>query len=436
MEAPERLRPYTVSELTAELKILLEDVYPAVWLEAEISNLRQPASGHMYFTLKDAGAQIRGVMFRGRNLRLRFQLEDGLAVLVHGTLTIYEPRGEYQIVVESMEPKGVGALQLAFEQLKARLAKEGLFDEARKRAIPLLPRRIGIVTSPTGAALRDILQVLERRFATVDLLIHPVAVQGDQAAPEIEAALDALNLRGDVEVIILARGGGSLEDLWAFNEERVARAIARSKIPVVSAIGHETDFTIADFVADLRAPTPSAAAEMVIARKGEIAQRLSRPPQESVQGLEHVLAQLRGAQAQIKSLKTELAQVRSHELLAQAQHVDGAVLICAQIAGADREFLAALADALRSGMAAGVAVLVSVPELGSVAWVMAVTEDLTKRGVHAGKLLKTIAAITQGGGGGRPDFAQAGGKDPSKIDEALRQAERLVREALSERLRP
>jgi len=274
MEAPERLRPYTVSELTAELKILLEDVYPAVWLEAEISNLRQPASGHMYFTLKDAGAQIRGVMFRGRNLRLRFQLEDGLAVLVHGTLTIYEPRGEYQIVVESMEPKGVGALQLAFEQLKARLAKEGLFDEARKRAIPLLPRRIGIVTSPTGAALRDILQVLERRFATVDLLIHPVAVQGDQAAPEIEAALDALNLRGDVEVIILARGGGSLEDLWAFNEERVARAIARSKIPVVSAIGHETDFTIADFVADLRAPTPSAAAEMVIARKGEIAQRL------------------------------------------------------------------------------------------------------------------------------------------------------------------
>jgi exodeoxyribonuclease VII large subunit len=274
MEAPERLRPYTVSELTAELKVLLEEVYPAVWVEGEISNLRRPTSGHLYFTLKDDRAQIRAVMFRGRNQRLRFRPEDGLAVLVHGTLSIYEPRGEYQVVVEAMEPKGLGALQLAFEQLKARLAAEGLFDEARKRPIPLLPRRIGIVTSPTGAALRDILQVLERRFATVDLLIHPVPVQGDQAPPEIEAALDALNRRGDLEVIILARGGGSLEDLWAFNEERVARAIARSKIPIISAIGHETDFTIADFVADLRAPTPSAAAELVIARKGEIAQRL------------------------------------------------------------------------------------------------------------------------------------------------------------------
>ena len=265
---------YTVSDLTAEVRALLEDAFSGIWVEGELSNFRHPSSGHMYFTLKDQQSQVRVVMFRVANRQLKFQPRDGLAMLVYGELSVYEPRGEYQIVAEYMEPRGVGALQLAFEQLKERLQAEGLFDDARKRPIPLLPRRIGVITSPTGAAIRDILQVLGRRFANVDVLIHPVLVQGDQAAPEIVDALRELNRRGGLDVVILARGGGSIEDLWAFNEEAVARAIADSKIPVISAIGHEVDYTIADFVADLRAPTPSAAAELVVSRKDELAQRL------------------------------------------------------------------------------------------------------------------------------------------------------------------
>ena len=265
---------YTVSDLTAEVRALLEDSFSGIWVEGELSNFRHPSSGHMYFTLKDQQSQVRVVMFRVANRQLKFQPRDGLAMLVYGELSVYEPRGEYQIVAEYMEPRGVGALQLAFEQLKERLQAEGLFDDARKRPIPLLPRRIGVITSPTGAAIRDILQVLGRRFANVDVLIHPVLVQGDQAAPEIVDALRELNRRGGLDVVILARGGGSIEDLWAFNEEAVARAIADSKIPVISAIGHEVDYTIADFVADLRAPTPSAAAELVVSRKDELAQRL------------------------------------------------------------------------------------------------------------------------------------------------------------------
>jgi len=213
-------------------------------------------------------------MFRGSNRALQFRPEDGLTVIVFGNVTIYEPRGEYQIYVEYMEPKGLGALQLAFEQLKARLEAEGLFDPARKRPIPLLPRRIGIVTSPTGAAIRDILQIIRRRFANVEVVIYPVRVQGEGAAEEIVEGIEGLNKRGDSDVIIVARGGGSIEDLWAFNMEIVARAIHASRIPVISAVGHETDFTIADFVADLRAPTPSAAAELVISKKAELVQRV------------------------------------------------------------------------------------------------------------------------------------------------------------------
>jgi len=243
-------------------------------VEGEVSNFHHHSSGHIYFTLKDQESQIRVVMFRTQNRQLRFRPQDGLAVLVYGEVGVYERRGEYQLVVEYMEPKGLGALQLAFEQLKAKLQAEGLFDEARKRPIPMLPRRIGVITSPVGAAIRDILHVLRRRFAGVDVLIYPVTVQGDQAPPEIVDALRELNRRGGLDVLILARGGGSIEDLWAFNEEMVARAIADSKIPVISAVGHEVDYTIADFVADLRAPTPSAAAELVIARKDELAQRL------------------------------------------------------------------------------------------------------------------------------------------------------------------
>jgi len=265
---------YTVSDLTGEIRALLEDSFSGVWVEGELSNFHHHSSGHLYFTLKDQESQVRAVMFRMQNRHLRFKPHDGLAVLVYGELSVYERRGEYQVVVEYMEPKGLGALQLAFEQLKERLQAEGLFDPARKRPVPMLPRRIGVITSPTGAAIRDILHVLRRRFAGVDVLIYPVTVQGDQAAPEIVEALRELNRRGGLDVLILARGGGSIEDLWAFNEESVARAIAGSKLPVISAIGHEIDYTIADFVADLRAPTPSAAAELVVAKKDELTQRL------------------------------------------------------------------------------------------------------------------------------------------------------------------
>ncbi len=265
---------YTISDLTAEIRATLEDSFAGIWVTGEMSNFHQHSSGHMYFSLKDETSQIRAVMFRTANRQLKFQPKDGLALLVYGELSVYERRGEYQIVAEYMEPKGLGALQLAFEQLKERLQAEGLFDDARKRPIPMLPRRIGVITSPTGAAVRDILHVLRRRFAGVDVLIYPVAVQGDQAAPEIVEALGELNRRGGLDVVIVARGGGSIEDLQAFNEEMVARAIAASKIPVISAVGHEIDYTIADFVADLRAPTPSAAAELVIARQDELMQRL------------------------------------------------------------------------------------------------------------------------------------------------------------------
>jgi len=265
---------YTVSTLTGEVKAVLEDGFSAVWVEGEVSNFKHHTSGHMYFTLKDAEAQIRAVMFRGNNRLLKFQPKDGLAVLVFGTVTVYERRGEYQINVEFMEPKGVGALQLAFEQLKARLETEGLFDAARKRPLPRLPRKVGIITSPTGAVIQDMLTIIGRRFPGLAILIHPVQVQGETAAQEIAAALARLGQRPDLDVLIVARGGGSLEDLWAFNEEIVARPVAASPIPVISAVGHETDVTIADFVADLRAPTPSAAAELVVAQRDELRLRV------------------------------------------------------------------------------------------------------------------------------------------------------------------
>ena len=264
----------TVSELAMRIKAQLEDQFPAVWVEGEISNLRTPSSGHAYFTLKDDGAQLRCVLFRGRGRRVAFQPEDGMQVLAFGGLDVYLARGEYQLVVELLEPKGVGALQLAFEQLKRRLAAEGLFEEARKRALPPFPRTIGIVTSPTGAAIRDMLHVIDRRFADLRILITPVRVQGEEAPGEIVAALRDLQAVADLDVVIVGRGGGSIEDLWAFNDERVARAIAACRVPVISAVGHETDFTIADFVADLRAPTPSAAAELVVQEKLHVARTL------------------------------------------------------------------------------------------------------------------------------------------------------------------
>jgi exodeoxyribonuclease VII large subunit len=264
----------TVGELAMRIKAQLEDQFPAVWVEGEISNLRTPSSGHAYFTLKDDTAQLRCVLFRGRGRRVAFQPEDGMQVLAFGGLDVYLARGEYQLVVELLEPKGVGALQLAFEQLKRRLEAEGLFDAARKRPLPPFPRTIGIVTSRTGAAIRDMLHVIDRRFADLRILITPVRVQGEEAPGEIVAALRDLQAVEDLDVIIVGRGGGSIEDLWAFNDERVARAIAACRVPVISGVGHETDFTIADFVADLRAPTPSAAAEVVVQEKLQVARAL------------------------------------------------------------------------------------------------------------------------------------------------------------------
>ncbi len=258
---------YSVTQLTHAIKDCLEAGFAALWVEGEISNFRVPSSGHFYFTLKDANAQIRAVMFRSRNAAIPFVPEDGLQVICRANLSVYPPRGDVQLIVESMEPKGQGALQLAFEGLKRKLAEEGLFDTARKRPLPFLPRSVGVITSPTGAAIRDILQVIRRRFPNLEIRFCPVRVQGDQAGGEIVEAIRTLNLDGLSDVIILGRGGGSLEDLWAFNEERVARAIYDSRIPIVSAVGHEIDFTIADFVADERAPTPSAAAERVVPEK-------------------------------------------------------------------------------------------------------------------------------------------------------------------------
>jgi exodeoxyribonuclease VII large subunit len=255
---------YSVSRLNREVRVLLERGLGSLWLEAEISNFARPSSGHWYFSLKDATAQVRCAMFRQRNMLCAFTARDGQKVLVRARIGLYEPRGEYQLIVDHMEDAGLGALKRQFEELSAKLSLEGLFAAERKRPLPSLPRRIGIITSPTGAAVRDILHVLARRFPATAVLIYPVSVQGAQAAAEIVAALEVTGRRAECDVLILARGGGSLEDLWAFNDERLARAIVASPIPVITGIGHEIDFTIADFAADVRAPTPSAAAELVV----------------------------------------------------------------------------------------------------------------------------------------------------------------------------
>jgi len=275
-EPRQRRRVWLVRELVGQVRTLVEQEYGDVWVEGEISNLRPAPSGHVYFTLKDADAQLPVVLFRRQAVLLRFRPEDGLHVLVRGRVSVYEQRGQMQLVAETMEPVGAGSLQLAFEQLKERLKAEGLFDAERKRPLPAFPRCVGIVTSPTGAVIRDFLNIVARRHSGLNVLLYPVSVQGDSAPTEIEAALADLNAaHGLVDLIVLARGGGSLEDLAAFNSERVARAIVASRLPVVSAVGHETDFTIADFAADLRAPTPSAAAELVTEAQHKIAERVA-----------------------------------------------------------------------------------------------------------------------------------------------------------------
>jgi len=279
---------YTVTQVTRLIKSALEREFGEIWVEGELSNVRRPSSGHCYFTIKDESAEISAVLFRGAQRNLAFQPKDGVLVRVFGEVTVYERRGQYQVIVRRIEEWGKGNLQARFEALKEKLRGEGLFDEDRKKPLPLLPQHVGIVTSPTGAAIRDILNVTSRRFPNLHLVIAPAAVQGDAAAGEIAAAIELLNARGGLDAMIVGRGGGSLEDLWCFNEEVVARAVAASRIPVISAVGHETDFTISDFVADLRAPTPSAAAELVVGRKDALEGMLA----ERSRALAHALREV------------------------------------------------------------------------------------------------------------------------------------------------
>jgi exodeoxyribonuclease VII large subunit len=299
-----RRRALTVSELTERIQGVLETELFDVWVEGEVSNLKLAPSGHWYFSLKDERAQVRAVLWKKDSRFIRFRPKDGMKLLARGSVRVFPPRGEYQLSVQVLEPLGKGSLQQAFEELKARLEQEGLFDAARKRTLPVLPRRVGVVSSPGGAVIRDILRVLRTRFANIELLLYPARVQGEGAAEEIVKGIDVLNRLGGLDVIVLARGGGSLEDLWAFNEEKVARAIAASRVPTISAVGHETDFTIADFIADLRAPTPSAAAERVVQAKDELSGRVA--------ALEHRC----GA-----ALRLSLARVRARVERASAHRV-------------------------------------------------------------------------------------------------------------------
>jgi exodeoxyribonuclease VII large subunit len=321
-----RRKIYTVSELTREIKKQLEGEFYDVWVAGELSNFKSHSSGHYYFTLKDERSQLAAVMFRSDNRTLKFRPADGLMVLARGFITLYEPQGKYQLQVAQLEPRGKGALQLAFEQLKEKLAREGLFAPERKRPLPQLPKRIGIVTSPSGAAIRDICRILHRRFPNLEVLLYPAQVQGDLAAFEIATGVQVLNRLGGFDVLIVGRGGGSMEDLQPFNEESVARAIASSKIPVISAVGHETDFTIADFVADVRAPTPSAAAEMVVARKEDMAERVENLGRRLEDGLRFRLQSLSGRVARLTEHRSFLA-VR-HQVVLRAQQADEALLRC------------------------------------------------------------------------------------------------------------
>jgi exodeoxyribonuclease VII large subunit len=319
-----RRQVYSVSELTQRLRGLLETQFPDVWVAGEISNLRPATSGHLYFTLKDSNAQLRAVCFRNQARYLKFKPQDGVAVIARGRLSVYEARGEYQLLVEFLEPAGLGALQLAFEQLKTKLAAEGLFEPARKKPLPVLPRTVGIVTSPGGAVIRDMLRVLRRRYRNINVLLYPVRVQGEGAAPEIVQAVEHFNRHGGVDVMILARGGGSLEDLWAFNEESVARAIAASRIPIISGVGHETDFTIADFVADLRAPTPSAAAELVVHRKQDFQAELENRVRRMSQLFRLRLAEARQRLTELRMHR--VFQTLASKLAERSQRVDDYVV--------------------------------------------------------------------------------------------------------------
>ena len=356
-------QPLSVSELTVKIRDTLEKAFAPVWVEGEISNFRQHTSGHWYFTLKDEFAQLRVACYRSSNQRIRFRLEDGLQVRARGRLSVYDQKGEYQLIAETLEPVGAGALQLAFEQTKARLQAEGLFASEIKRAIPFFPRRIGVVTSPSGAAIRDIINVISRRTRTVHLLLAPARVQGEGAAHEVARAIRFLNEHharavrdgnsdDGIDVLIVGRGGGSIEDLWAFNEEAVARAIRASAIPVISAVGHETDFTIADFAADLRAPTPSAAAEIVAAHEEQLCSTL----EQLIGGLKRSLTyHLRDASSAITARDKQLVDAMNLIYLRASRRFDAAARLLAPAelrsrAAAQRARLEALIQARTTAM--------------------------------------------------------------------------------------
>ena len=293
LQQQSRQQIYQVSELNKKIKSLLEQSYPFIWISGEISNFKTPSSGHCYFTLKDRSSQIGAVIFRVQARALKFRPENGMTIIGLGRVSVYEPRGAYQVILEYMEPQGVGALQIAYEKLKRKLSEDGFFDDRHKTDLPILPKKISVVTSPTGAAIRDFIKVAQRRFPNLHIEVVPVTVQGVRSPGEIMHAIKLLNEIGTTDIIVLARGGGSIEDLWAFNDEKLARTIFDSRIPVVSAVGHETDFTIADFVADLRAPTPSAAAEISVPLKNEFQDQVAFLKQKLYQTINSILILLK-----------------------------------------------------------------------------------------------------------------------------------------------
>lgn len=318
----------TVSQLTRRVKGLIESGVGKIWVSGEISNWRVSPAGHAYFTLKDESSQLSAVMFKGKISRLKFEPEGGLEVLLNGLVTVYEQRGNYQIICDDMQPKGVGALQLAFDKLKAKLDAEGLFNSEHKKDLPLLPKKIGIVTSPTGAAIRDMLNVLERRFSGMHILLYPARVQGDEAAPEIVAGIEALDEFG-VDVIVIGRGGGSLEDLWPFNEEAVVRAVFDCVTPIVSAVGHEIDFALTDFTADLRAPTPSAAAELIVQERAALDESVSQLSERLARAMENTL---QSYLARLERAQSSFVFRRPEEMLRQPrQRVDEAAMLLERI---------------------------------------------------------------------------------------------------------
>ena len=390
-DEPER-KPLTVSELTNSIRISLESRFNAVWVEGEISNFKDHSSGHWYFTLKDENAQLRAKCFRSTNTRIRFRPANGLKVRARGKLSVYAPRGEYELVVDALDPIGAGALRIAFEQLRDRLQKEGLFAKELKRPLPVFPRRVGIVTSPTGAAIRDILNVISRRTRTVHVLFSPARVQGESAGPDIARAIRFINQYHElavregrkndlVDVLIVGRGGGSTEDLWAFNQEEVARAIRKSVIPVISAVGHETDFTIADFAADFRAATPSAAAEIVAAREDQICSALDNLGRQLVRLTRYQVVHLR-ARVQEQALSHAFNEVKSRLAGARARF-DSASSSCG----------AAMQDKLQEGrerLGLAAASLDALSPLGVLQRGYAIAQDAS------GKPLRDAASVMQG----------------------------------------